>query len=206
VKRFPDLCFLAGMPVVVLYVTFTLLAFASYPNSYSPMTNWLSDLGSRVLNPHGALFYNTGIVFSGLCSFLFFLSLSSKKIPGNKIQGLMVLVTQRFGLIGSFALIMSALYPIDLGRAHGFWSVALYIMLGTAFAFSVAALRYHSFWPKWLLVLGITTAAADILSGVLGTWPVMEWVTVAFFLSYVAAVALVSLVTSSSRKRTSSSG
>jgi hypothetical membrane protein len=181
---------IAGVLAVISYMVFGLLAFLRYPVNYSPMTNWLSDLGSSTLNPDGALFYNIGIILTGLLVLLFFIGLSGLRIPGNRKQYAMLLVTQGFGVLGSFSLIMSAIYPINFLEAHRFWSISLYIMLGTAFAFSVSALRYYPAWPRWLLAFGVLVAAVDILSGVCGSSYVMEWITVALFLFYICAVAL----------------
>jgi hypothetical membrane protein len=181
---------ITGFLVTGFYLVFTILAFLRYPTNYSPAANWLSDLGSRVLNPTGAVFYNTGILLTGLLVFLFFVGLSGVRIAGNRTQQTMLYLTQGFGVLGAVSIVMSGLYPIDLGRAHGFWSIALYVMLGTAFAFSVAALRYHQSWPRWLLALGVVVAMVDILSGVYGSSCLFEWVTVALLLLYVSSVAL----------------
>jgi hypothetical membrane protein len=181
---------LAGVLLVLWYLSFALLAFLYYPSSYLPTTNWLSGLGSRNLNPHGAIFYNAGIMGTASFVFLFFVSLRQLRIPTNRKQKAMLLVTLGFGMLGAFSLMMSAVYPIDLPESHAFWSVSLYVMLGTAFAFSVAALRYHPACPRWLLASGIVVAAVDILSGVFGTSSLMEWVTVGLFLLYVLAITI----------------
>jgi hypothetical protein len=70
-------------------------------------------------------------------------------------------------------------------------SGCLYILLGTAFAFSVAALRYHPACPRWLLIVGASTAVVDILSGILHTVTVLEWVTVALLLCYLGLLGAV---------------
>lgn len=51
----------------------------------------------------------------------------------------MLLITQGFGMFGALAMVMSGLYPINFFALHSFFSTCLYILLGTAFAFSVAA-------------------------------------------------------------------
>ncbi len=127
-KRHLSLSFVTSLFAVMCYLTFALLAFAQYPLPYSPMSNWLSDLGNAVLNPHGTLFYNIGIVATGVVLLLFFIGLSRWKMEN-----------------------------------HSFFSIFLYILLGTAFGFSVAALRYYPTCPRWLLILGALTALMDIL-------------------------------------------
>lgn len=183
-KRHLSLSFVTSLFAVLCYLTFALLAFAQYPLPYSPMRNWLSDLGNTDLNPRGALFYNIGIVATGVVLLLFFLGLAQWKMGNNRIQNLMLRLTQGFGILGSLALVMSGLFPINFSTLHSFFSICLYILLGTAFGFSVAALRYHPTCPRWLLILGAIAALVDILSGVFHTVYVLEWVTVSLFLCY----------------------
>jgi hypothetical membrane protein len=183
-KRHLSLSFVTSLFAVLCYMTFAFLAFAQYPLPYSPMSNWLSDLGNADLNPHGAFFYNIGIVVTGVLLLLFFLGLSQWKMENNRIQNLMLRLTQVFGILGALALVMSGLYPINFSALHSFFSISLYILLGTAFFFSVAALRYYPTCPKWLLILGALAALVDILSGVFHSVYVLEWVTVSLFLCY----------------------
>lgn len=183
-KRHLSFSFVTSLVAVLCYLTFALLAFAQYPLPYSPMRNWLSDLGNADLNPHGALFYNIGIVATGVVLLLFFLGLAQWKMRNNRIQNLMLRLTQGFGILGTLALVMSGFYPINFTALHSFFSISLYILLGTAFGFSVAAIRYYPTCPRWLLILGALTALADILSGIFHTVYVLEWVTVSLFLCY----------------------
>ena len=53
----------------------------------------------------------------------------------------MLFLTQSFGILGAIAMLMSGLYPMNFFVLHSFFSTCLYVLLGTAFAFSVAALR-----------------------------------------------------------------
>jgi hypothetical membrane protein len=189
-KRYQQISFIAGILAVLCYLAFTVLAFIRYPLPYSPIRNWLSDLGNANLNPHGAILYNIGIISTALLLVLFFLGLSRWKIGNKRVQIIMVLLTQAFGLIGSFCMIMSAIFPISLLEVHSFWSASLYIMLSTAFAFSVAALRYHQKVPRWLLILGLSTTLMVILTSFLTTVYVLEWITVPLFLIYVSLVGI----------------
>src|SRR5437763_1678291 len=95
-KRHNYISFVASMFAVLCYLAFALLAFARYPLPYSPTRNWLSDLGNVDLNPEGALFYNIGIVATGVLLLAFFLGLSRWKTGNNPRQNLMLLITQIF--------------------------------------------------------------------------------------------------------------
>lgn len=178
------LSYLSSIAAAVVYALLALLAFFQYPTAFSPLSNWLSDLGDPNANPQGAIFYNIGIISTGVLLVPFFWGLSRWKMPPLKIQRAMLITTQTFGFLGCLALIMSAVYPINHPEQHEFWSISLYILLGTAFAFSVSALRYHPRCPRWVLLVGALTALVDIVSGIWGNVYVLEWITVALFLGY----------------------
>ena len=188
-KRHYSLSFVTSLVAIVCYLTCALLAFSRYPLPYSPVSNWLSDLGNVDVNPGGAPFYNVGIVATGVLLVLFFLGLSQWKMQTNRIQILMLFLTQGFGVLGALAMVMSGVFPINHFALHSFFSTCSNILLGTAFAFSLAALRYHASCPRWLLMLGAITTLVDLvfgLSKILHPFYVFEWVTIALFIGYIA--------------------
>jgi hypothetical protein len=93
---------------------------------------------------------------------------------------LLKLVRIGFGILGALAMLMSGFYPMNFLALHSFFSTCLYILLGTAFAFSVAALRYHPACP-----VGVSTALVALLYGIFHTVTALEWVATALFLCYV---------------------
>ena len=189
-KRNQYISFIAGILVVVCYLAFALIAYSRYPMPYSPTMNWLSDLGNIEINPKGAIFYNAGIISTAFLLIVFFLGLSRWKIENKRIQIIMLLLTQTFGILGAFCMIMSAMFPINLLEVHRVWSMSLYFMLATAFVFSAAALRYHPRVPRWLLILGISTAVMVNLTVFLPKAYLLEWITVLLFLGYVGLVGV----------------
>lgn len=190
ISKHPSACFLSAILAVSCYVAFGLLAYMRFPSPYSPMNNWLSDLGNVEINPKGALYYNIGIVSTATFLTLFFLGLSSWKIEKKRIQIIMLRLAQIFGMAGAFCMVMSAIFPINVLAIHRIWSIALYFSLATAFVFLAAALRYHPIVPWWLLILGVTTAVLVNLTIFLPTEYVLEWITVFLFLSYVSLVGI----------------
>lgn len=178
------LCSAYAYLAVPSYAFCTLAAYALFPGSFSPSCNWLSELGNPNQNPDGAVLYNLGILLTGLFVLLFFLGLSRWKIKNQIVQNHLVLLTQIFGAMGSVALILSAVFPINHSQEHQVLSIGLYILLGTAFAFSATALRYHPSFPKWVMAVGLITAFVDILSGIYMDVTILEWLTVALFLFY----------------------
>ncbi len=189
-KKNQNISLYTGILAILCYLAFTVLSYSRYPLPYSPTTNWLSDLGNPNNNPQGAIFYNIGIISTALLVMLFFLGLSVWKIEDRRVQMIMLRLTQVFGISGAFCMMMSAIFPINLFKIHSFWSSALYIMLSTAFIFSVAMLRYHRWVTKWLLLLGVLTAVLVIFTSFFQTVYVLEWITVFLFLSYVALLGI----------------
>jgi hypothetical protein len=110
-------------------------------------------------------------------------------MAGKKAQNWMLLLAQGFGVLGSPAMVLSAVFPINLSVSHEFSSNSYYMLLGTAFVFSVAALRYRPDFPRWLLVFGLVAAFADIVSSIFNQSFVFEWITVALFLCYVGLLS-----------------
>ena len=183
---------IASVLIVVCYLVFTLLARINYPLPYSPSTNWLSDLGNILVSPSGTQFYNTGIIVTGILLLAFYLTIFVWRMEQNKIQNLMVTLTQLFGVVGAASMIMSALYPINLPVPHSFWSAALDIAIGTSFIFSVAALRYYPQTPRWVLAMGVIAWFVDtVFSLFFNNVQILEWVTIALFLAYILALGFV---------------
>ncbi len=87
-------------------------------------------------------------------------------------------------------MVMSATYPITFLAQHQFWSISLYILLGTAIGFSVAALRYRPECSRWVLITGVITAFVDILSGVIHEVYLLEWFTVVLFLVFLFILSM----------------
>src|SRR5512143_4301395 len=87
VKSRVPVCMFAAALGAGIYLTVTLLAYNRYPLAFSPMQNWLSDLGNQIENPIGAAFYNVGVILTALAQGVWFAGLSQWKSNHNKVQG-----------------------------------------------------------------------------------------------------------------------
>ncbi len=81
----------AGFAAVAIYAVFTTIAFVKYPNAYSPLTNWLNDLGNPLANQSGAIFYNLGCILSGLILIAFYLGLRDWANGSKSLRGLLTI-------------------------------------------------------------------------------------------------------------------
>ncbi len=190
-SRFP-ICYFSAILSTILYIACVLLAYFQYPEPFSAGQNWLSDLGNQIVNPRGAPFYNVGVVLTSLLLAVWFLGLSQWRLKQNIANQRLFTISQITGIVASFALIMSALNPINKAAVHALWSQIHFILSGIGFAFSVTALRYHRNFSKKILYLGICSSILPVLMYTLGKgqtyW--MEWIAVGFFILYILAVGI----------------
>lgn len=192
------LCFYSGLSAAMIYILFTIFAYSRYPLPFSPMRNWLSDLGNQIDNPQGAAFYNSGVILTALLQTFWFVGLSQWRVERTTAPKRLLLVAQFSGFIASFALIMSAMNPINMSEVHSFWSRIHFMFSGIGFGFSVTALRYHPRFSNEILYFGIGAAVLPFLMFTLGKgktyW--MEWLAVGLFIFYILAVGKPSLLIS----------
>ena len=172
----------------VSYLAFALIAYLFFPLSFSPGANWLSDLGSRVLNPDGSIAYRFGCALTGALLIAFFLDLTSWLARVTSGPRWPRLALQGCGVLAGVALILTAVFPIDQFGTHQFWSRVLYVSLGTAVAFSIIILWQRL--PTPVLVVGVLTWAVDIASAVASHTTWLEWVVVGFILIYLNLIGV----------------
>jgi len=184
------LAFITGLLIPISYIVFSLMALSKFTGPFSPLRNWLSDLGSQRLNPAGWWFYNLGIILTGVLLCLFFWGLSAWKAPGNRKQNFMVTLSSMVGILGGLSMVLSAVYPIDRPEIHSFFSASLYILIGSAFVFICVAFLYLPKFPRWMVVLGFLVAMEDMLWSVFLNTYIMEFITVGCFLLYCVLLGL----------------
>ncbi len=188
-SRFP-ICYFAAILSAILYIACVIAAYLQYPKPFSLRQNWLSDLGNQIVNPRGAAFYNVGVILTSLLLAVWFVGLSQWRLKQNTANQRLLTIAQIAGIIATFALIMSALNPIDKPAVHALWSQIHFILSGIGFGFSVTALRYHRSFSNQILYLGIWASILPFLMYTLGKgqtyW--MEWVAVGSFIIYILAV------------------
>ena len=94
---------ISGLLTIVVYLSLSLVAYADYPTSFTPADNWLSDLGNRLLNPQGAVYYRTAVVLIGALLAVFFIALgASVRRQGGKRAAFLLLL-----FVGVVALAMN---------------------------------------------------------------------------------------------------
>lgn len=181
---------IAGITAVIVYLIFTLVSLLKYPGAYSPLTNWLSDLGNPLISPSGAIFYRVGCILSSLALILFYVKLATWN-TGEKKMRVLLAIAQGTGIFSAISLIITAVFPIGTFTAiHSFWSMMLYISLGFFLTFSATALMKN---PSFKKVSGYYAFLAAMVNFVFGAilheifWA--EWISVGMFMVYVLMIA-----------------
>jgi hypothetical membrane protein len=111
----------AAVFVIAFYLVFTGISISLFPTSFSPVVNFLSDLGNSTLSPNGAWFYDAGCVLTGLALFPFYFGFYKWYTRGTWRKVGMI-GTQFVGFLSAFSLIMIGVFSEDNLAPHLFWS------------------------------------------------------------------------------------
>ena len=184
---------ISGTLVIIIFCIFTFTAVALFPTDYSPINNWLSDLGNSSYNTQGFIFFNLGCILTGLLLFPFFLGLR-KWYTDQKLQENLLKIGQSIGLFSSFALIMIGVFYEDYGILHWFWSALFFLSLLLVLIIVNMSLFLHPLYKKGVFYYGLAAAFVDLffimLYFVPNTLPrpLFEWLSVFVSLGWVGLI------------------
>jgi len=191
-----------GFAFIVFYISFTIIASAQFPRTVSPLDMYLSTLGNADISPDGAIFYNLGVILSGLAEILFFIAIYVHYSQHGR--GWILIIGLIAGIINGISASMSGVYPehvieiIDITNIsvneHETWSYLIFFsFIPVLLAFSLA-FRGTSGTSRWVTLYGFLVCAIDVifLATVLSDGPgtIMEWFTVFIYLIWVLLVSL----------------
>jgi len=185
--KWPISC-IAGVGVIVFYCAFTFTSWALYPTSYSPVDNWLSDLGNSTSNPNGAIVFNVGCALTGIALFPFFMGLYKWHMKEDW-RKILLIVTQVVGVLAAFSLIMIGVFSEDFPEAHHMWSSVFFLLNLVVLVLLDITLFTHPEYMKPIAYYGFAVAAINLLFVLLFvlaySTPILEWFTVFTALGYV---------------------
>ena len=184
--KWPISC-IAGVMVIIFYCAFTFTSWALYPTSYSPVENWLSDLGNSSRNPNGAIFFNVGCVLSGISLFPFFAGLY-KWYTDEKWRKISLIITQTLGSLAAFSLMMIGVFSEDCGEMHRLWSAVFFVLILIILILSGVSLFTHPDYIRRIAYYGFAVAIINFIF-VSYNIPLLEWFTVFTALGYVGSLA-----------------
>ncbi len=182
----------SGALALILFLGLVMVSYLFYPSSFGP-GNWLSDLGDRRLNPDGALFYRLAPVVAGFGLIVFFIGLKDWYRGQRSTSRTFMSIAQPFGVLGSFALIMTGWFSKADPVPHLFWSIAgTYMCFGSVVSVGIALLSCTSVSRLFSVFCFVSAAAAITAATYLkASW--LEWIAVSMLMIFVASVSCLTL-------------
>lgn len=178
---------IAGIVVILIFGVSVFTSWAFYPKPYSPFTNWLSDLGNSNYNPKGAIFFNVGLILTGIAFFPFCLGLY-KWYTNEKKRKINFILVQVSGFLLAFSIVMVGVFSEDYMTRHSLWSSILFISLGFFLFLLTGFLFTHPSNIKLIAYYGFAVGAIDIVFGLVYNTYLLEWVTVFSSIGYIALI------------------
>ncbi len=178
---------ISGILVILFYCIFTLIAITLFPLPFSPIDNWLSDLGNSGYSPNGAIFYNIGCILTGTALFPFYVGLH-KWYREEIWHKILLIITQVIGCSSGFADIMIGIFPENYQPQHSYWSNVFFLLNLLVLVLGSAVLFTHPDFIKPIGFYGIIVALINLLFVFFIGTPILEWFTVFTALGYVGLV------------------
>jgi len=94
---------IGGFLVILLFCIFTLASAVRYPVAFSPMDNWLSDLGTMKKNPAGYVYFNVGCILAGVSTLFLVSGMDAWQVKDNKR---LFEAGRAFGVFSAFTLML----------------------------------------------------------------------------------------------------
>ena len=179
----------AGYLVILTFCIFSYASFFSHPGPYNPFNNNLSQLGNYYLNPNGAVFFNTGMVLSGILILPFYHQLS-KKQPKYVRQIVSI------GAFNSLSVVMAGIFSESVNfTLHTLWSLLIFITFLPILYFVNKSPETSTGITRLIRLYGWTVVSIDgiflilqIFLGV-GTSPIFEWLSVFTYLGWIGLIS-----------------
>ncbi len=168
---------MAGVAVIVIYCVFTFASWALYPTAYSPVTNWLSDLGQLNQQPKGRDPLQLGLYSDRNSTFPFFIGLYEWYKDKNRFRWGFMVWQKPQRLCGRFFIDHDRRFFSRLRMAS---QVVVYSFLHTHSG------SFHRTWvspvtdPRYIRTIayyGFIVAAIDVMF-IFFDAPSLEWFTV----------------------------
>ncbi len=179
---------IAGLASIAVCVSLAGAAYVLYPWAFSPMTNWISDLGNTWLNPRGSMLFRADMVVVGIGLSVFFLGLRALTHGQSLLTRVLIVLAQFSGLVASMALAMTGVFSENQQSAHALWATVLFVALAATVMLLGAGVLSHPGVPTWIGCFALAAFAVDIVSIVARSYW-LEWVAVPLLLLIVAQVS-----------------
>jgi cbb3-type cytochrome oxidase subunit 3 len=175
----------AGILVIIIFWGFAIISMSFFPGVYNPFEYWMSDLGSTVLNPKGAIFFNIGCIITGIFLIPFFLGLYEWYIGGRRNK-ILTILTQIAGILSAFSMIMLGVFSEDYLEIHIFWALSLFTL--TIFTFILPSLALYKYkFTRNIAKFGIVATIINLVMWIF-IYPIFEWITILFSFCFIGII------------------
>lgn len=147
--------------IIALYCVFTLTSIAQYPGPFSPMDNWLSDLGNGKLNPSGNIFFNVGCIVTGLSMLLMAWGLNAWQLEG-KNKKLAMLAARASLTLSAIPLMLIGVFT-EGTPLHGTLAITFFALLFVFLVLTNVALVGDRRYKKWIGYYAVLVMAVDLV-------------------------------------------
>jgi hypothetical protein len=174
---------LTGFAATFFYCIFTNIAIQRFPGTFSATQHYLSVLGNVNKNPNGAMFYNRGVMLTGLSLLLFYVGFVIWNAMRDRSKILAAILI--FGSMNGFSIFMSAVYPeVPHYQFHFTWSLLIFIAFIPVLILFSLYLRRYSGLNKIISYSGLMLAAYNsvfviyVLTEGTSGGSLLEWISV----------------------------
>jgi hypothetical protein len=191
-KRFDPILKYAGVTAAVIYVVFTFLSHLSN-TAISPMTDWLSNYGSPILNPSGAFLYNLGCISTAAALAVFYTGMSQwyKGHRAERKYVICYIYAQISGLAASCFLIIAALFPIGTSSLHTVFGTMNMIGLDCFISFISIAVIMHPNINISVGIFGFCTSFFNIITtNAFKDLYFAEWIYFILFIIFIVMITI----------------
>jgi hypothetical protein len=187
---------IVGFVGIAIYCIFTLISFSFFPSNFTPISNNLSELGDFYDNPNGAIFYNLGMVLTGLASILFYIGLYKWFI--NKRKSNLLVVGLVAGIINALAIIMAGIFSEtqETFTLHVFWSILIFVSFFPVLILVNFSIMTYPDFNRLVAYYGFGVSLIDlsflvflVFTGVDANFPLIEWLAVFSYISWIGVLA-----------------
>jgi hypothetical membrane protein len=171
-KKLP-LSTLSSLCLAVVFCSFLAFSTVYYPESWNPITTFLSDFGNIAQSPFGAQVYNMGCIMTAVAAVAFYIGL------GDWEAGPLLMLGRMLGLASGVSLALIGIFSEDFPPQHRFWSYAFFSINFFAILLTNVSLMRVKDYGKPTMIVGFGISAVTLLSFILwGGVPAVEWFTV----------------------------
>jgi hypothetical membrane protein len=170
-----------GLVIIVFFCAALTLSIVNYPPGFSPLKNWMSDLGNPVLNLTGSAYFNGACMITGLLLVVFYLMLNrSQSTDGRRIK--MLTAARAFGIFSGISLAGVGVFNETFDPHHFIVSVLFFLSSTIAILLVTVAMKGQPGFSKITDWAGYLTIAIGIVFAVqrplIGSITIIEWLSV----------------------------